>query len=137
MELSFIVVDDSELDHFIAKKLIGHINESYSITEFLDPALALEHIKNDAVTANKITMVLLDIYMPVMSGFEFAEAFEKLDPAIQDKYYIVALTSTRERTDLNKIKTDKTFKELISKPFTLEVLEELVQKVNQKYGITE
>jgi CheY-like chemotaxis protein len=137
MELSFIVIDDSELDHFIAKRLIRHINADYNILHFLDPNLALEHIKANVDTTSRITLIILDIYMPMMTGFEFIEAFEKLDRAIQDKYYIVALSSTRERADLNRISTYTSFKDMITKPVTIEELQELVGKINKQYGITE
>lgn len=136
MELSFIIIDDTELDHFIARKMIGNVSTAYKVKSFLDASSALQYIIDDEQDgAIKIVLVFLDIYMPMMNGFEFVEEFEKLDQAIQDKYYIVALTSSIERSDINRIGSYRSFKSRITKPITIEGLQSLVNKVTTEFGL--
>ena len=137
MELSFIIIDDTELDHFIARKMIGNVNSAYKIKNFLDAPSALQHIIENREDGIKIIIVFLDIYMPMMNGFEFIEEFEKLDQAIQDKYYIVALTSSIEISDINRVSSYSAFKARITKPLSVESLSSLLNKVNSEFGLTE
>jgi CheY-like chemotaxis protein len=130
MELSFIIIDDIELDHFIARKIIGHENEAFAVKSFLDSHLALAYIANHIPDpALKKTLVFLDIYMPLMDGFQFMEEFEQLPPAIQDRYYFVALTSFHDSSDGNRIKSYSAFKGMIAKPITPESIKKLLKDV--------
>jgi CheY-like chemotaxis protein len=136
MELSFIIIDDTELDHFIARKMIINANHAYNVKSFLDASEALAYIKEGNHREGiKIILIFLDIYMPLMNGFEFVEEFEKLEKAIQDKYYIVALTSSIETSDINRINSYKLFKARITKPITADVLTGLLNKVADEYNI--
>jgi CheY-like chemotaxis protein len=136
MELSFIIIDNTELDHFIARKMISNVSNAYKVRSFQDASSALQHIIEDEQDdAIKIVLVFLDIYMPMMNGFEFVEEFEKLDQAIQDRYYIVALTSSIERSDINRIGSYRSFKARITKPITVAGLQSLLNKVTAELGL--
>jgi len=80
-------------------------------------------------------MIFVDIYMPLMDGFKFIEEFEKLDEAIQDKYYMVALTSSRDISDVSRINSYRSFKTVIAKPMKADELLSLINKVTTEYGI--
>lgn len=135
-DLSFIIIDDTELDHFIARKVITNANSDFHIESFLSAAQALEYIMDDTNDQGiKIILIFLDIYMPLMNGFQFVEEFEKLDPKIREKYYIVALTSSVEASDINLIKSYKSFRARVTKPVTAEGLKTLLKKVGKEYNI--
>src|SRR6185437_16601163 len=93
-KLNFIVIDDSKLDCFIAEKIIRNTGRSENIRSFLDGADALDYISKTLVPADETkTILIVDIQMPVMNGFEFVEAFEKFPKEIQDNYIIFVLSS--------------------------------------------
>jgi CheY-like chemotaxis protein len=136
MELSFIIIDDTELDHFIARKMITNANNAFKVKSFLDASQALEYIVADNHDVGiKIILVFLDIYMPLMNGFEFVEEFEKLDKAIQDKYYIVALTSSIETSDINRIRSYPAVREKITKPLLAEDIKALLNNIAAQFNI--
>jgi len=126
-----MVIDDTELDHFIAKKMIYHAYKRFEVKPFYEAVSALDYIKGEGtlLKANTNTLVLLDIYMPVMNGYEFLDAFEALDPAIQNKYYVVALTSSHEPADMNLISSYKSVKGVLSKPLLAEDLSAVIRRM--------
>jgi CheY-like chemotaxis protein len=137
MNLSFIVIDDTELDHFIAKKMINHADKRFEVKPFYEALSALDYIKSEEalMKSDANTLILLDIYMPMMNGYEFLDAFEVLDPAIQAKYYIVALTSSHEPADMNRMSAYKSVKSLLSKPLLAEDLSAIIMRMITERGI--
>jgi len=136
MDLSFIVIDDTELDHFIAKKMITHADKRFDVKSFYEAKEALDYIKGKgpSLKSDAITLVLLDIYMPLMNGYQFLEAFETLDPALQAKYFMVALTSSHEPADTTRMSYFKSVKGLLSKPLLAEDLSGIIMQVITENG---
>jgi CheY-like chemotaxis protein len=119
MNLAFIIVDDSELDCFVAKKIIEQKDKSIKVTAYLEASVALKDISENTNTlSDELTIILLDLRLPLMNGFEFMEEFQKLPYAIQDKYIIYVLSSTRNQSDINRICCFKNVVRIISKPLT-------------------
>lgn len=130
MELSFIIIDDRELDCYIAEKLIQKAGFSKENKIFYDAITALDYIKTADTTA-EITVILLDVMMPVMNGFEFIEAFEKL-PAEQIKdYRIIPITTSLNKNDINKISNYDSVYGVLKKPYTFEALVEAIQALQK------
>ncbi|MFD0752175.1 response regulator [Mucilaginibacter calamicampi] len=131
MDLSFIIIDDTELDHFIAKKMINHADKAFEVKSFYEAQSALNYIKEERsiIKSDAITLILLDIYMPIISGYQFLDAFEALDPAVQDKYYVVALTSSHEPADMNRMSAYKSAKGILSKPLLAEDLSAVIMRM--------
>ena len=130
MELSFIIIDDSELDCFIARKIIEHTDKNLSVKSYLNGREVIEQIRVDFDKRNMpLTIILLDLRMPIMNGFQFVDEFEKLPLDIKRKYQIHILSSTRNTNDIYRILTYNTVLSMIEKPFTREKLLTLLMKV--------
>lgn len=117
-KLNFMVIDDSKLDCFIAEKIIRNTGKCETIRSFLQAKDALEYISNTPTEEHTHTILLVDIQMPIMNGFEFVEAFEKLPESITDNYTIYIISSSINETDLNKVHNYKTVKQFLNKPLT-------------------
>ncbi len=117
-KLNFIVVDDSKLDCFIAEKIIKNTGISESIKSFLHAPEALEYIKSLPGDDSIRTIMLVDIQMPVMNGFEFVEAFEKLPDEITRNYTIYIISSSINENDLSRVHNYATVKQFLNKPLT-------------------
>jgi len=123
MKLSFILIDDSELDCFIARKIITHADKSIDINSFKNAQHALEFlIARPVDDKEEMTIILLDLQMPLMNGFQFVEEFEKLPPKVKKRYTTVILSSTRNTNDIYKIQSYKSVHSLLEKPLTMEKL---------------
>jgi len=123
-EFSFIIIDDSELDCFVIQKVIERAFKNLDIISFQNANHALDAIKEQGVKTTP-TIILLDIQMPLMNGFEFIEEFEKLSPQVQDCYTVIILSilsSTRAPADIHTEFNKRTVGSIIEKPFTIEKL---------------
>lgn len=63
-------------------------------------------------------IILLDILMPVMDGFEFIEEFIKLPEAISKNCKIILLSSSESFKDLNKANKNRYVHKFLNKPLT-------------------
>ena len=123
-----IIVDDSELDCFIAEKLVKHTVASNAVKSFLQASDALDYIKHSPdLSEDTVNVILLDILMPIMSGIEFVEEFETLPAEIQERYIIIAFTSSMNKKDMNRMKSFNSVKHLFNKPLSPEILQPLLQ----------
>lgn len=129
MKLSFIIIDDRELDCFIAEKFIQKTGFSIGNRIFHDAITGLEFIKNHTVTGTGITVILLDIMMPVMNGFGFIEEFEKLPEEITSNYRIIPITTSLNKNDIEQISSYKSVISVLKKPFTYDALVSAIQVI--------
>lgn len=132
IEFSFIIIDDSELDCFVTQKFLELSNKNLTIKTFQNAKHALDIIRENPNAGYFPTIILLDLQMPFMNGFDFVEEFEKFPDEIKKNYRIAILTilsSTNNPTDVYKILTYQTVNSIIEKPLTKEKLLSLLIQV--------
>ena len=76
MKLNCVVVDDSSLQRIVITKLVNNHPNLNLIGDFSNAIEA-----KNCITVNSVDLVLLDIEMPVISGFDFIDGL-KLKPQI-------------------------------------------------------
>ena len=130
-KLHFIVIDDSKLDCFIAEKIIRNTGRSETIKSFLQAGEAIEYIKNAPASDDGLkTILLVDIQMPVMNGFEFVENFDRLPKEKREDYIIYVLSSSINENDLNRVRYHTSVKQFLNKPLTSNTLSALLDMVH-------
>lgn len=98
-----LLVDDDSIFHLLGTKALHRAGIADTrIHKALNGKQALELLKNPAIPRPNV--ILLDLNMPVMNGFEFLEAFNKLGPAERDDTKIVIVTSSESDSDIRKAK---------------------------------
>lgn len=142
----FILVEDSKLDAFIGEKIIQGLGAlCLSIRVFLDPKEALSYmLKASAKNGTEgegghgtdgagTTIVLLDIQMPLMSGFEFIERFEDLASTEQQSRYIInVLSSSINEKDIIRAGSYKSVNKFLNKPLKKEMILEVVDSLDNE-----
>lgn len=117
----FIIIEDNLIDQFVTKKLLKKgldvnplfiANNGKEGLEWL-----LKHQNNQPL------IIILDIQMPIMNGFQFLDAFERLAEDVKDKIEIFVLSSTLDTDEINKVKENKYVSDFWNKPFRLELLQ--------------
>jgi CheY-like chemotaxis protein len=126
MMVSFIVIDDSELDCFLAQKIIEYTDKTLITDIYHKAEDALKAIiENHTEDSRPPTIIFLDLQMPMMNGFKFVEEFEKLPPEVQKNYFIIILSilsPAKDPVDIHRILTFGTVKSILAKPLTKEKL---------------
>lgn len=125
-----LLIDDDSTCNSISKILLKrkfHLNstDEFEIISFSKPIEGLKFLK-EALVNNKFQkiLILLDINMPLMSGWEFLVEYEHLFKNQTDvKIYI--LTSSVSRADMDKAAKNECVEDFITKPLTSDVIEKL------------
>ena len=121
----FIVIDDNKVDCFIAEKIIKSSGDCECLV-FYQAAKALEYIKS-LPALPVITLILVDIQMPVMNGFEFVEAFEYLPAEARKSFHIYILSSSINENDIFRVKSFTSVKKFLSKPLTNSIIKDVLK----------
>jgi CheY-like chemotaxis protein len=133
MDLAFIIIDDSELDCFIAKKIIQQNDKSIKVMTYTDAISALRQINdNTDMHSDLLTIILLDLRLPIMSGFEFVEEFERLPLAIRCKYVIYVLSSSMNKSDKSRVDSNENIAKMMDKPLTKGAFDTIVAEVKAR-----
>ena len=122
-----VLIDDYEPVNKFHDIIIRTANlfEEYKI--FNSGIDALEHFQEE----NKIPdLILLDINMPKMNGWEFLEEYEKLDERFHQTV-IVMLTTSISTYDLNRSNEHPLVEDFIKKPLTIVRLKEVVNMMKE------
>ena len=117
-----LLIDDNYIDNFVTSKILESSNFAENIIVRQSPMEAMEALRNGAI---KPDVILLDIRMPVMSGFEFLEEYDKIYIANKEDIKIFMLSSSLDPTDIKKSVLNKYITQFIHKPITHKALEEL------------
>jgi len=114
---SIFIVEDDSIATFIIKKIITDYNNPPQISTFTNGKPALEVINNISIERLP-DVILLDINMPIMDGWEFLEAIDK---AKLKTISIYMLTSSIDTTDIEKFKKTPQIRGYFTKPFSIEM----------------
>lgn len=124
-----LLVDDDQINNFINQRLIEDLIVTEELNLVNNGLEAVDYLKDSCQNRNKCPeLILLDINMPVMDGFEFLYEFKSLDFPNKEKVKIVMLTTSTSQKDLEKLE-DHEIAGYINKPLTEEKMMELVQKL--------
>ncbi|RZK58536.1 MAG: response regulator [Pedobacter sp.] len=127
-KINLLVIDDDDINIFIIKKIVEKTGFDIDMVAKSNGKLAIDYLEE--VTAQNAAfpnLILIDINMPVMNGWEFIEAYEALDFKIDSDLYI--LSSSVYENDIEKTKSYKSVKGFISKPLSMERLTELIKAI--------
>ncbi|HZY40158.1 MAG TPA: response regulator [Mucilaginibacter sp.] len=130
MRLSFIVVEHSEIDIYIATELARRFFGDAVVETFLSAEAALDHIVlNKAPEADR-HLILLDLMIPGMDGANFISLFEALPRRTRDNYRIVIVTSSMNKVDLERLRKRRDVEMIIEKPLTSDKFRSILVQLN-------
>ena len=125
-----IIVDDSTFDLKINSSIATHARVFEKILCFSAAAKALdflaENIHNPDVFPQ---IILLDIQMPEMDGFEFIKQFDRFSDEFKKKSKVIMLSSTDDLGDITRAESDKNILTLLKKPLQLQQFKAVLSTV--------
>lgn len=124
---NFLLVDNDPLNNMLNKILIHHIEKNSQITVFTNPEEALSYIENidTPVKEKDKTILLLDLIMPEMDGWEFLDKFHKFPGGVHSGYDTYILSSSIDTDDSKRAASNPLIKGFLEKPLSTEFLQDL------------
>jgi len=117
-----LLIDDNYIDNFVTRKILESGKFVENIVVRQSPGDAIEALKIGAVVPD---VIFLDIRMPMMSGFEFLEEYDKLSIANKENIKIYMLSSSLDPTDMKQSVLNKYISNYIHKPITHKALDDI------------
>ena len=113
---SVMLVDDSDLDNMLNKMILQTVKFSESISVFRSSVAALAYLKKEVNSTNIPELILLDINMPEMTGFEFMDEFQKLPLEISGYTKVYIISSSDDPIDITRASKYKAIVKYLKKP---------------------
>ncbi len=127
---NWAIVDDDAIFHLTTKLLIQKQIHYREIRTFFNGKELIDFItesKNDPEVLPDI--ILLDLYMPIMDGWDFLEEYLPIRNDLPKKITIYIISSSVDSKDIERAKSISAVKKYIVKPLDrhglLDIIEEL------------
>jgi CheY-like chemotaxis protein len=132
MKKKILLVDDDQIHHFIHTKVIERAGIDCDISTASNGDEALEMIRGHlAGIVFTPDIILLDLDMPIMNGFEFIKIFQQMEIPNKDNIVIVILTSSMNIADVEKARSIG-IQRFLTKPLTTQDVSKLFASIVQK-----
>jgi CheY-like chemotaxis protein len=119
-----VLVDDNHTTNFLNKMVIERSTIQTEVITFDNPVEGLESLtKQKSMMHN--WLIFLDINMPVMDGWAFADAYAALE--VDESNVLVMLTSSVDPRDEERARNHDVIKDYRTKPLTFDILDELAE----------
>lgn len=124
------LIDDDDIFHFITQKVIERTGIVKNIRVFYNGLEAIQFIESALTFKEELPdVILLDLSMPIMDGWEFLEEFIYLKPKLGKKIVIYIVTSSNDPADILKAKSISEVTDFIIKPVTESKFVEMIESL--------
>jgi len=134
--LEALIIDDDPFALAMTKKTISDRIPTKQIRIFSSPKFALHYLQAENHEHGKKTdrrgIIITDLEMPDMDGFEFLDEFNQLQKTIMEKYTIFVLSSTIEKFEIQRLYEKPSFEGFIPKPLTVGKLDHLLMQIGAR-----
>lgn len=130
------VIDDDKIYHFLLKNLFKQNSIEVSPVFFGNGQDAIENLRKIPVTGEFPELILLDVNMPIMDGWQFLDEYKKLITATGRNATIFMISSSNDEHDLTKAQEySDVVKDYLLKPICKEDLEKIFMTIGVSEGM--
>ena len=125
-----LIIDDDEINNFVCSKVIRKNNFASEVRTFLSGKEGLAYLNEILAEQDGELpdLILLDINMPLMNGWDFLVEYQQLLPNFDKNPVLLMLSSSVYEEDIEKANQHPEVKDYITKPLNEEVLQDIYQK---------
>ncbi len=128
--INFYLVDDNDIDTAVNSKLLQIADISPNIRAYTGAVEFLEDLKSrqqDFATGDHV--ILLDIMMPRMNGFDCLDQLELLPSEIKSNFKVYMLSSSIDRNDIRRAENYDLVQKLLEKPLDIYLLKKSLENM--------
>lgn len=127
--LNIILIDDNDIDIVVNTKLLKLANFADSIEAFNSCEEGFQFINSQKDSLSRgNNVLLLDIQMPNIDGFECLAKFHDLDDAFKESFTVFMLSSSIDRHDIERAELNPTITKVLEKPLDVYLLKRLLDQ---------
>lgn len=127
------MVDDDSIYQFTTARMLQLVDASVQVMAFGDGEQAIRHIHaNISNTTSLPDLILLDLNMPFMDGWEFLKAFDSIKDKLAKPICIYVVSSSIDERDIKRARLTGSVLDYVEKPVTTDRLRELLLRYAQR-----
>jgi len=119
--MNLFIIDDDLIQRMIVSKMIKMIDPTLVITQCENGKIGLDMLEKHSNSNQKI-IVLLDINMPILDGWEFLDQIEKSNFYNLHQLSVYIVSSSIDESDISKASQYGFVKSFLHKPISREHL---------------
>ena len=119
------LIDDDIVHQFTTSKMIELCELNTKTSSFLNGKEALKHLAS-SVHSELPDIILLDINMPVMDGWQFLDEFAHIKPSLSKNINIFILSSSLDERDISRAKEYNEIIAYITKPVDTTIIANII-----------
>lgn len=128
-----ILIDDDRCTLEIHKMVVKTVLPEVEIRPFLSARAALEYLRNietdGLVNGSGTGIIVSDLHMPVVDGFQFLDEFALLPPILYNRYKVFILSADARFADAKLLVQKPNLAGFFSKPLSVKKFVTLLRKV--------
>ena len=123
-QFNVLIIDDNHIDRYIIKEYLEMAKDDYIIHEVMDGEEGMDFLEKSETAPD---IILVDINMPRIGGFEFLEYYTK--QYSDQKSMIFMLSSSDMDYEIEQAKSFKAVKDFLVKPFNMDNIAKIYQYI--------
>ncbi|CAM3378471.1 response regulator [Zobellia roscoffensis] len=126
---SILLIDDDEINNILHSVFINKLDLGLEVNTALNGIEGLDFILGDGEVKLELPcMVMLDLKMPIMDGWEFMKAYEESVPKeLKDQITIVLVTTSDNQEDKDRAESNEFIDDFSQKPLSDDTFRYLIQ----------
>ena len=131
-----MIIDDDELSNYISTKIIEYTQLAGKVDCFISAEKAISYLRENSLSQEGIypDIILMDISMYLMSGWQFLEKFNKLRVEYTHRISVFILTTSIMEKDEVMAQNYSCIRGFYHKPLTIPVIDDIREKVFRAKG---